>query len=68
PALIHLVHGHTHKPKCHQFEDHGTQRCRWVLPDWEWDHPPFRGGYLSISAAGITMHGYTAPEARQPAQ
>ncbi len=68
PALIHMVHGHTHKPKCHQFEDYGTQRCRWVLPDWEWDHPPFRGGYLSISAAGITMHGYTAPDAGQTAQ
>ncbi len=62
PALIHMVHGHTHKPKCHQFEELGTRRCRWVLPDWEWDHPPFRGGYLSISGSGITMHHYRAPE------
>ncbi len=58
PALIHMVHGHTHKPKCHKFEELGTARVRWVLPDWEWDHPPFRGGYLAINGSGITMHSY----------
>ncbi len=39
-----LVHGHTHRPARHVLAD-GT--VRWVLPDWEYDEAPTRGGVLT---------------------
>lgn len=44
-----LVHGHTHRPARHA---HG-RRVRWVLPDWEFDVAPPRGGYLQWDARGL---------------
>lgn len=44
-----MIHGHTHKPACHQ----GTEGTRWVLPDWDLDHGARRGGYLRVDAEGI---------------
>ncbi|MCC8394445.1 UDP-2,3-diacylglucosamine diphosphatase [Paraburkholderia sp. MMS20-SJTR3] len=44
-----IIHGHTHLPARHR-EPGGT---RWVLPDWDLDHGPRRGGYLKIDADGI---------------
>ncbi|AOJ68450.1 MULTISPECIES: UDP-2,3-diacylglucosamine diphosphatase [Burkholderia] len=44
-----IIHGHTHKPARH-VEAGGV---RWVLPDWELDHAPHRGGYLCVDAQGI---------------
>ncbi|MCI3204702.1 UDP-2,3-diacylglucosamine diphosphatase [Pandoraea capi] len=44
-----LVHGHTHRPARHA---HG-RRVRWVLPDWEFDIDPPRGGYLQWDAHGL---------------
>jgi UDP-2,3-diacylglucosamine hydrolase len=44
-----MIHGHTHKPACHQ--EHGG--TRWVLPDWDLDCAAPRGGYLQIDAQGI---------------
>lgn len=45
-----LVHGHTHRPARHPVD---AQRDRWVLPDWEFDVDPPRGGYLQWDANGL---------------
>jgi UDP-2,3-diacylglucosamine hydrolase len=48
-----LIHGHTHRPALHV---DGARR-RFVLPDWELDYAPERGGWIAIDAAGaITRH------------
>ncbi|WP_150559252.1 UDP-2,3-diacylglucosamine diphosphatase [Pandoraea bronchicola] len=44
-----LVHGHTHRPARHA----DGRRARWVLPDWEFDIAPPRGGYLQWDAHGL---------------
>ncbi|AKM31925.2 UDP-2,3-diacylglucosamine diphosphatase [Pandoraea faecigallinarum] len=44
-----LVHGHTHRPARHV----DGRRVRWVLPDWEFDVDPPRGGYLQWDAHGL---------------
>lgn len=44
-----LVHGHTHRPARHA----EGRRVRWVLPDWEFDIEPPRGGYLQWDAHGL---------------
>ena len=43
-----MIHGHTHRPDTHRTEA-GT---RYVLPDWDFDHVPLRGGWLSIDLLG----------------
>ena len=49
-----IIHGHTHRPALHQ---QGNRR-RFVLPDWEVDAEPPRGGWISIDSKGaITRHG-----------
>jgi len=49
-----IIHGHTHRPALHQ---DGNLR-RFVLPDWELDEEPVRGGWIAIDADGrITRHG-----------
>jgi UDP-2,3-diacylglucosamine hydrolase len=51
-----IIHGHTHRPALHQ--DPQTGRRRYVLPDWELDAEPPRGGWIAIDAHGaITRHG-----------
>jgi UDP-2,3-diacylglucosamine hydrolase len=51
-----IIHGHTHRPALHQ--DPETGRRRYVLPDWELDAEPARGGWIAIDAHGaITRHG-----------
>lgn len=48
-----IIHGHTHRPALHQ---QGTRR-RFVLPDWEVDAEPPRGGWIAIDSDGaITRH------------
>jgi UDP-2,3-diacylglucosamine hydrolase len=50
-----IIHGHTHRPALHQ--DAETGRRRYVLPDWELDAEPPRGGWIAIDANGrITRH------------
>lgn len=29
-----LIHGHTHRPACHELQVDGRRCTRWVLPDW----------------------------------
>jgi UDP-2,3-diacylglucosamine hydrolase len=51
-----IIHGHTHRPALHR--DPATGRRRYVLPDWELDAEPVRGGWIAIDADGnITRHG-----------
>jgi UDP-2,3-diacylglucosamine hydrolase len=48
-----MIHGHTHRPALHQVGD----KLRYVLPDWEPDATPPRGGWIAIDAEGvITRH------------
>lgn len=49
-----LIHGHTHRPALHL---HGGRR-RYVLPDWELDAQPPRGGWIAVDDHGsVTRHG-----------
>lgn len=52
-----LIHGHTHRPALHVEQRHGAQRLRYVLPDWEYDVTPARGGWISLNADG-TLHRF----------
>jgi UDP-2,3-diacylglucosamine hydrolase len=45
-----IIHGHTHRPALHLDEE--TGRRRYVLPDWELDAEPHRGGWIAIDADG----------------
>jgi len=48
-----MIHGHTHRPALHEVA--GTRR--YVLPDWEPESTPARGGWISIGLDGaITRH------------
>lgn len=48
-----VIHGHTHRPALHQA---GAKR-RYVLPDWDVDTEPPRGGWVAIDSSGaITRH------------
>jgi UDP-2,3-diacylglucosamine hydrolase len=44
-----LIHGHTHRPALHL---HGDKR-RYVLPDWELDAQPARGGWIAVDDHGV---------------
>ncbi len=46
-AVPRLIHGHTHRPGCHQYESGGQIYTRWVLPDWY-----EKGGYLRCDREG----------------
>lgn len=49
-----MIHGHTHRPALHTV---GATR-RYVLPDWECDEEPARGGWIAVGADGaLTRHG-----------
>ena len=43
-----LIHGHTHRPARHDFTLDGAPAWRWVLPDWDLDAEPPRGGGLHV--------------------
>ncbi|MES2261008.1 MAG: UDP-2,3-diacylglucosamine diphosphatase [Pseudomonadota bacterium] len=48
-----MIHGHTHRPALHTVD--GTRR--FVLPDWEPQADPPRGGWIAIGSDGsITRH------------
>lgn len=43
-----MIHGHTHRPKVHEYGG----RVRQVLPDWDCDAEVIRGGWLAMDVAG----------------
>ncbi|MFL6675769.1 MAG: UDP-2,3-diacylglucosamine diphosphatase [Massilia sp.] len=43
-----VIHGHTHRPALHEA---GGKR-RYVLPDWELDAEPQRGGWIAMDGSG----------------
>lgn len=45
-GVRHMIHGHTHRPARHEFSLDGAPAIRWVLPDWDLDATPPRGGGL----------------------
>ena len=61
-----LIHGHTHRPARHVDDSSAQQRLRYVLPDWEYDVTPVRGGWISLTADGqlhrFDAHGQALPE------
>ena len=51
-----MIHGHTHRPRYHQESSGGRSWERWVLSDWDFDHPETvlpKGNALSITSEGI---------------
>lgn len=50
-----MIHGHTHRPALHASAD--PRRWRYVLPDWDFDHAPARGGWIAVHEDGsIRQH------------
>jgi len=47
-AETRLIHGHTHRPARHALTVAGRPVERWVLPDWDLDTEPPRGGGLIL--------------------
>jgi UDP-2,3-diacylglucosamine hydrolase len=48
-----MIHGHTHRPALHTSDG----KLRYVLPDWEPEASPPRGGWIAIGDDGaITRH------------
>jgi UDP-2,3-diacylglucosamine hydrolase len=50
-----MIHGHTHRPDRHRLDLDGQSAERWVLPDWDLDADPPRGGYLQVSGDQLAM-------------
>lgn len=48
-----MIHGHTHRPQQHRFDLDGQRAERWVLPDWDFDADPKRGGYLQVRGSEL---------------
>jgi UDP-2,3-diacylglucosamine hydrolase len=48
-----LIHGHTHRPARHVYEDASGTKLRYVLPDWEVDAIPPRGGWFALGKDGV---------------
>jgi UDP-2,3-diacylglucosamine hydrolase len=47
-----MIHGHTHRPGRHEFAVDGLKRLRCVLPDWDCDQAPMRGGWIELGRDG----------------
>lgn len=57
-GVTRLLHGHTHRPQRHAFMLNGRPAERWVLPDWDFDSTPTRGGWISIDRDGIALNDW----------
>ncbi len=51
-----MVHGHTHRPGLQRFLLDGNAVERWVLPDWDMESTPPRGGWLALDRDGPAFH------------
>jgi len=49
-----MIHGHTHRPAVHRYEDTGT--CRLVVGDWHDDH----ARYVCSDTTGLDLTRFTA--------
>ncbi len=47
-----MIHGHTHRPARHQYGKGKASRVRYVLPDWDCDSGPVRGGWVALDTEG----------------
>lgn len=47
-----MIHGHTHRPKCHEYASNVRKRLRYVLPDWDCEQSQVRGGWLALNSDG----------------
>lgn len=56
-----MIHGHTHRPAVHRATLDGTPVERWVLPDWDYDAPTPRGGYLTTRGDAWKMVDPASP-------
>lgn len=52
-GLATMIHGHTHRPAVHRWTLDGRTAERWVLPDWDFDAEPARGGYVRNTGRGL---------------
>lgn len=51
-----IIHGHTHRPAVHETDG----KLRYVLPDWELDVEPRRGGWIALGHDGtLTRHDFS---------
>jgi UDP-2,3-diacylglucosamine hydrolase len=48
-----MIHGHTHRPALHATSAGDASRERFVLPDWDCDTEPRRGGWIAIDSEGV---------------
>ena len=55
-----LIHGHTHRPAVHRFLLDGAPAERWVLPDWDFDAEPPRGGAIGVRDGELVALPLTA--------
>lgn len=56
-----MIHGHTHRPACHDEPKDGVPHLRYVLSDWDLDSGIPRGDWLAIDLKGnITRLGLDA--------
>jgi UDP-2,3-diacylglucosamine hydrolase len=55
-----MIHGHTHRPDRHRLDVDGHNAERWVLPDWDFDADPKRGGYLQVIGSELAAVDLTA--------
>lgn len=53
-GLRSMIHGHTHRPSTHRFTLAGAAAERWVLPDWDFDASPARGGAIALRRGQLT--------------
>lgn len=48
-----MIHGHTHRPARHEaLAADGSRLVRYVLPDWDYDAHPARGGWVAVLSDG----------------
>lgn len=47
-----LIHGHTHRPAVHRYQQGDTLRERWVIADWH----DGKAGYLRLDEHGLCAH------------
>jgi UDP-2,3-diacylglucosamine hydrolase len=51
-----IIHGHTHRPARHVYNDKNNEadaeKVRYVLPDWDIDAQPPRGGWIALDSDG----------------